>query len=201
MTDASPLPALAEQPEVFSMVRALEQAGALSPTQLLLEDPEMPYEQYEALGTFLGRVQDGSRWWIGDWLRFGEHVYGEKYAQAASLLGLTPGTLQNYAYVASAVPPARRRANLPFSTHREVAALPARQQEKWLKKAEDEGLTRAKLSAAIRPPEEKPAPGVSFETALREVGEAIVRDAQHDGQHWLIPNETFDRLKALLVEE
>lgn len=189
---------------VLALVRALESAGAITPTQLLLTDPDLPYDQFEALGTFLGRVQDGSRWWIGDWLVFGEHVYGEKYAQAADQLGLTPGTLQNYRYVASAVPPERRRARLHFSTHREVAALDAELQDEWLTKAEEEGLTRAQLAAAIRPPKAPPAnPGVSREQEIHEVLVAIARDATpaEDGQHHLIPNETFARVTTLLADE
>lgn len=189
----------------LALVQALEKAGALSPTRLMLTDDTMPYEQFEALGVFLGRVQDGSRWWIGDWLIFGEHVYQEKYAQAASLLGLTPGTLQNYAYVAGAVPYDRRRIGLPFSTHREVASLPANEQDEWLAKAEEEGMTRAQLAAAIRPPKApddagRPNPGVSFESQAREIGFAILRDAVQDegGQHWTVPHETIERLRALL---
>ena len=190
----------------LSLVAELEQAGAMDAVHLALEDPDLPFERYEALGTFLGRVQDGSRWWIGDWLVFGEHVYGEKYAQAAEQIGLTPGTLQNYAYVASKVVKEQRRPELPFSTHREVAALEPDDQRSWLQRAIDEGLTRAQLAALIRPPAlappgvgtSAPNPGVSFESQIREIGFAILRDAKQEADHWIVPDEDIARLRAVL---
>src|SRR5713226_1090617 len=71
-------------------------------------------------------------WFIGDALAYGEHQFGESYAQISVTLeqhGLVvaPHTLTNWVSVATRVLPSRRRDDLPFSTHAEVAKLePAR---------------------------------------------------------------------------
>lgn len=136
------------EPAALELLAALERSGAITPTSLHLE-PETRYETWEALGTMLGRLNRTSSWLIGDWLVFGDLVYGERYAQAAEDTGLAPQTLMNLASIARRVPPERRREHLPFSTHAIVAPLSARDQERWLTRAEDEGWSRRELKAAI----------------------------------------------------
>lgn len=66
-------------------------------------------------------------WWIADWLNYGERRYGETYAQAAELTGLRDKTLANIAWVGRKFAPERRRADLSWSHHAEVAGLPVPQ--------------------------------------------------------------------------
>jgi hypothetical protein len=61
---------------------ALEDAGALTPTELRLE-VDISFDRYEALGHMFGRLHDASKWWIGDWLIYGEDTFAEEAAQAA----------------------------------------------------------------------------------------------------------------------
>ena len=50
-------------------MRRLEDAGAVTPTSLSLASrPDLSFEQFEAIGVFLSRLHDGTKWWIGDWL-------------------------------------------------------------------------------------------------------------------------------------
>ena len=49
----------------------------------------------------------------------------------------------DYKWVASAIQFSRRRENVAFSIHAEVAALPRAEQDEMLKRAEAEGWTRA----------------------------------------------------------
>ena len=62
---------------VLSLLAALEQAGALSVVGLHLTDPDLPYDQYEALCVLLGRMHEAVRFAIGDAIRLGEKLYGE----------------------------------------------------------------------------------------------------------------------------
>lgn len=94
------------------------------------------FEQWVLNGRRLGAIGRGVGWWIGDWLRFGNARYGERYVQAAKITGYDKQTLMNMVYVASRVEPPRRREKLSWSHHAEVAASSPEQQDVWLDKAE-----------------------------------------------------------------
>ena len=137
----------------FSLLADLAHTGALTSTSLHL-DPDTDYDHWAALGAMLGRLTHASCWLIGDWLDFGERVYGEKYAQAVEETGLAPQTLMNYASVARRIPPSRRRATLPYSSHAVVAALEPAEQERLLALAEAEGWSRRELEQHVKGAEE-----------------------------------------------
>ena len=103
------------------------------------------FDDWCSLGRSLQAMQQGIHWWLGDWLRFGEAQFGEKYAQAVEDTGFAEQTLQNDVWVASAIPASRRREELTFSHHSEVAALPPAEQDEWLDKAERGHWTRERL--------------------------------------------------------
>jgi signal transduction histidine kinase len=92
-------------------------------------------------GRWLGSLGRAVGWWIGDWLRYGNARYGERYAAAERITGYDRQTLMNMVYVASRVEAPRRRELLSFSHHAEVAALPAPEQERWLERAERDGFS------------------------------------------------------------
>jgi hypothetical protein len=193
--------------DAFRAIVTLAESGAITPTSLNLDDPDLPFESYEMIGAYLGRMNRSSAWWIGDWLVFGEGVYGEKFAQAVAATGLAEQTLLNRAYVSRNVPREMRRANVPHSVHAEVAALPAREQRRWLDKAAKQNWTRADLRAAMKsrrtdtPPPEAEEPVEAG--LLLEVARAILRDVQEhtDPGFVLIPVEDIARLRAALGEE
>ena len=141
---------LARQQHTVELLAELERAGAVIENGLFLP-PDLEYEKYEALGGMLGALHQMNSFLIGDWLNYGEHTYGEKYAQAAERVGLSPQTLANYASIAKRVPPNRRRVGVSFSIHAEVAALSPNDQRHWLKVAEEEGLSKMELRDRIRP--------------------------------------------------
>lgn len=138
-----------EDQAVLETLRALEEAGAVIDNGLFLP-PDLPFDQYEALGSMLGVLHQMNAFLIGDWLLYGEHTYGEKYAQAAEKVGLSPQTLANYASISKRIPPMRRRLGVSHSKHAEVAALPPADQRRWLKVAEDENLTKEELRMRLR---------------------------------------------------
>jgi hypothetical protein len=101
-------------------------------------------------GRCLGSVARASGWWIGDWVRYGNAKYGEKYDAAARVTGYDVHSLMNMAYVASRFEISRRREKLSFSHHGELAALSPDEQERWLDRAELEGLSVHRLRHELR---------------------------------------------------
>jgi hypothetical protein len=137
------LPAI---PDHFS---ALARAAEMSPTHLRFRS-RVGYQQWASFGALLGRMQSASLWWVGDWIRFGEHAFGERYAQALEVTGLALRSLQNAVWVAERFEISRRREVLPFSFHADVAALEEPEQERLLDAAEKNGWSRSLLRDAIR---------------------------------------------------
>jgi hypothetical protein len=92
----------------------------------------LPLQDWCRIGSELVAVTDSSSWWIGDWLVYGHDKYPHRYRRAMADTGLDYQTLRNYAWVARAFEPSRRRDNLSFQHHMEVAALPREEQDHWL---------------------------------------------------------------------
>lgn len=201
----------ADRAGIMQLVLGMEESGAMTLTTLALP-PEIEFERYESVGAMLGQMKRSSSWWIGDWILFGEGLYGERQAQAALATGLEETTLTGYARVCAQVAPTRRQASLGFGAHQLVAPMEPKAQNYWLRKAVEKGWTTAELRDAIRVAEEKknprlpggegepgPKPG-----SVEEVALAVFRSASpaEDGQNWLVPNESMARLRgALGLEE
>lgn len=119
-----------------------------TPTGLIFAEGTT-FEDWIAVGRALRAITAAIQWLVGDWLHYGEARFGEQFAQYADLIGVRKKTLQNWAWVSGRVPLSRRRENLSWAHHAEVAALPPDEQERWLAAAEMHGWTRRQLRAAI----------------------------------------------------
>ena len=108
------------------------------------------YNDWETIGITLAQIKDAHQFWIGDWLLFGEGKYGEKYTQALEATGLGYQTLRDCKWVAKQVELSRRRDNLSWSHHEEVAGLEPKDQERWLKEAEKGNMSAKQLREAIK---------------------------------------------------
>lgn len=106
--------------------------------------------QWVADGQRLGAIGRGVNWWLGDWLRFGNLKFGERYVRASRITGYDVQTLMNMVYVATRFDSDRRRERLSWSHHAELAALSADEQETWLTRAENERLSVRDLRAELR---------------------------------------------------
>ncbi len=116
-----------------------------------LPDDEMSAQEWESQGRWLGSIGRCSQWWIGDWVRFGTARYGEKYQLAAKLTGYDEHSLRNIAYVASRYPQiSRRRDDLSFSHHAELAAMEPAEQDRWLERARAQRMSVSALRASLR---------------------------------------------------
>jgi hypothetical protein len=117
-------------------------------------DRDLAYDQWLRQGRQLGVAGRSAGWWIGDWLRYGAARYGRKYAPAARATGYDTQTLMNMVYVATRFEVSRRRENLSWSHHAELAPLDVEEQEGWLDRAIEQRLTvsglRRELLAANR---------------------------------------------------
>ncbi|MFC5290109.1 LmbU family transcriptional regulator [Actinokineospora guangxiensis] len=116
----------------------------------LLLPERMDYEAWERAGGQLARISNASAWCLGDWMLYGAATYANRYVYAIEKVGLEYQTLRNYAWVARSFPPERRRPELSFQHHCEVASLAEPEQEMWLSRAEGERWSRNKLRRSIR---------------------------------------------------
>jgi hypothetical protein len=107
-------------------------------------------EKWLIIGQQLSTVVASSAWCLGDWMVYGENNFTGRYREAIEQTSLDYQTLRNYAWVARRFPMARRRANLSFAHHAEVASLPEPEQDFWLRKAENLSWSRNKLRREIR---------------------------------------------------
>ena len=136
---------------------AIAVPGSLSPVGLDLR-PGLSLAEWTAVGTALGRVDRAYRWWVGDWLNYGGGEYAERHAEALATTGLKQSSLKACKWVAEQIESVRRRTNLYWDHHLEVAALTPDEQDLWLGRAEAKGWTVKELRAWIKGSKRKPLP-------------------------------------------
>src|SRR6478609_2651470 len=131
---------MAEAMELVPAFTALERSGMLKPTSLEL-DPEISYEQYERIGVMLTFLYQANRWWLVDWLIFGEGVFADRVDQAIAATGLSERRIRNLRAIGLSVPPSRRVVDLSVDWHAQVVALKPKDQRRWLSRAKKEKQT------------------------------------------------------------
>jgi len=118
----------------------------------------LTFEEWQQIGKQLQLMHGSIGFWIGDWLNFGEKKYGETYTQAVEETGLEVQTLMNYKWVAGAIEISRRRDDLSFSCHHEIASAPQEQQDILLEKAVKENLSSREVRDIIKEIKKLPTP-------------------------------------------
>jgi N6-adenosine-specific RNA methylase IME4 len=116
----------------------------------LLIDGAPSFDDCQAALNWVRRAESGVMWWIGDLLNYGEKHYGDKYTKAVEATGMEYKTLAQAKWVCGAIGFSRRRENLSFAHHAEVASLPPPKQDELLSAAESEGWTRAQIRNAAK---------------------------------------------------
>lgn len=121
------------------------------PNGLVFAD-DVTFDEWEKLGRVLALIDGACHWWIGDWWNRGERHYGEMASQALANdgTGFNYGTLRNDKWVSSRLELSRRRDNLSFAHHQDVAPLPPSEQDQWLDVAEARHWSRNELRKAIQ---------------------------------------------------
>lgn len=113
----------------------------LSPNGLkTVGDPS--FEEWLQAGEFIRKANGAVHFWIGDWLNYGEKKWGETYMEAVKLTRFDIKTLRNDKWVAARVTPERRKNELSFEHHKEVAEFDADEQEALLNEALNKSLNR-----------------------------------------------------------
>lgn len=165
------------EPPMSTEIIAPPDQSWLTPTGLRPLPDDLPYDEWERIGATLKGLHNAVQWAIGDWVRFGEAHYGEKYAQALDATGRSYATLTNIVSVCAAFPDKTSRAReLPFRVYAEVAALARSAPEDAqavLARAEQGGWTREQVRDELRPSivTTKPLPRfsvVEFRAAFNE---------------------------------
>jgi len=129
------------------------------------------FDVWVTIGESLRSLGGGVLWWIGDWLNYGEKNYGSKYTQVMASTDYDYQTLRDAKWLSSKIELSRRRDNLSWSHHQEVAALEPTEQDKLLSDAEANGWTRNQLRTKIRetkhPPNDAPSEDKQIEALQR----------------------------------
>lgn len=116
-----------------------------------LELPQrLPFEKWLSIGMQLSAINTSSAWCLGDWLVYGIEAFSGRYRSAVEQTALDYQTLRNYVWVAKSFPLSRRRLELSFGHHAEVAALSEPEQDFWLRKAEELGWSVKQLRQEVR---------------------------------------------------
>lgn len=165
--------------DITDVKRVVEHTGAtVGALELRLPDA-LEIGAWAEIGRKLMRSDQVLKWWIGDWAAFGIRKYGQ-LKEFAEANGINYAGLRQLAWVSESVELSRRRDNLEWSKHQEVAALPPQDQEKWLSKAATEPMTVAELRRQIRQ-------GQGEQNALAGDGPVVrfASKAVDDLVHWL----------------
>lgn len=125
------------------------QRAAITPVAWHAHD-EIDLEDWIRQGRRLGSIGRGAAWWIGDWVNFGNAKFGEKYSRAAQITGYDIQSLMNMAYVAARFDVSRRREDLSWSHHADLAALSVECQDQWLEVAAGNRLSVRGLRDELR---------------------------------------------------
>jgi hypothetical protein len=154
---------------------------------------DMGLAEWIEVGHLLGRINGALNWWVGDWLNHGELHYPELYAQGMEATGLAYETLQNIASICRLVDRTRRREDLSWSHHVEVAKFPPDEQTYWLNLASQQQLSKRELRERIRLGRDVPEPATAILDAEPPAPEPYVL---HEPEH-----VTYLRERVQQVEE
>ena len=109
------------------------------------------YEQWQAVGEFLKKSEGAVHFWLGDWLNYGETVWGEAHSQELEdKYGYDYNTLAKDRWVAKKIEPGRRHPHLAFRYHEDVAAMKPEEQDQLLAKAELDGIDTEDFRKVIK---------------------------------------------------
>lgn len=121
----------------------------------MLLPPRLTFDDWEELGSGLRGCKESIKWWLGDWMNYGENAYGEKYTQALDSTQYDYTYLMNICYVCRKVPHSLRSEKLSFGHHQVVAPLHPDDQQHWLDAAVKKKWTRPELAAAVKKEKEE----------------------------------------------
>lgn len=113
------------------------------------------FEEWTEVGDMLATLVNGVQWMVGDWLNTGEACFGDLAAQVIDHEHWSEESVRVFKWTAAKIPLENRRAELSYSHHQLLAALPPPEQKVWLDKAvagdgDGEPWTSARLKQEVR---------------------------------------------------
>ncbi len=112
---------------------------------------EHRFEEYELIGATLAKTKESVAWAIGDWIICGEKFFSERFSQMLDNVGLELHTIQNHKWCCSKFTADRRREELTYTHHYEVAGLDSiLLQDQLLQRAIDEKLSSVDLRRIVK---------------------------------------------------
>ncbi len=154
------------------------------------------FEEWQSMGDWLQSAERSLMWWIGDWMRFGEHKWGEKYAQAIDATGHSYQTLADAKWVSERFDFSERSEKLGWSHFRQAASIKDKSARSLLlREAEQEGWSVRETRAAVnRIKNEARLPAQSEAVAGRKVFDfdALVRNGEKFGSIYADPPWLYD---------
>lgn len=115
-----------------------------------LESVGVPrFEDWEKVGTFISRSHEAVQFWRGDWLNYGENNF-EDWTQYFDNTEPASETLRKEKWVSKRIEKGRRRPNLSWSHHEEVADLEPEEQDQMLDIAEKNTLSVHAFRKVVR---------------------------------------------------
>lgn len=142
-----------ERTDVIGVNLPDDRTVVLTPTAMVFS-PSCSYNTWKARGTQMSNVIETFskhlRWWIGDWIIYGETVWPDKYTQALEESMYSYGTLRNCVYVCRKIPRENRRETLSFEHHYQVCSMTEDERDHWLNLAENNNWSLAEFKRAIK---------------------------------------------------
>lgn len=140
---------------------------------------DVSFTEWKQFAADLRRLEQGLHWVIGDLFLYARGRLDEwsppagegdapdlRYQDLIEATGYSYKTLRNIVSVCANVPMSRRRDNLSFSHHAEVAYLDETQQEDWLDQAAMQRWSRNQLRAALQAGQVTPAARPAWDARL-----------------------------------
>jgi hypothetical protein len=186
---------------------ALSTSTSLTAVGLTISS-DLDFDEWEDIGSVLGKVRDATAFALGDWFVWGDAAFGEIAVQAVEATGRSKTTIMEYVRVARRVPRSRRRSTLSFTHHQLVAARPEEEQERLLEVCEQNRWSVEELRGALHADpalstrRDHSRPKAEIVALVFEASGAVLRASEQlDERHARVPLDVLSRLANALAEE
>ena len=132
----------------MQLISRINDLCILKETELIFKR-DVTKEEWQEVFNSIQKLEKVSRFWIASLLQYKEQRWG-MYKEVQEITGYSKGALKNIKSVADRVESSRRRDDLSFEHHAEVAKLPPEKQETYLKRASEEKLSVRNLREEVR---------------------------------------------------
>jgi hypothetical protein len=156
---------------------------------------DIPIGVWKHIGEQISVLTEATSWWQGDWLIYGQQSYPNRYERAIEATHLDYQTLRNYAWVCRRFSMSRRRDELSFQHHAEVAAMLESEQDAWLDRAEKFGWSKSALRKQLRAARDGKEPSLGRRSAIR------LDISEDQRNHWQAAAERLNRTLSEWISE